>query len=170
HRERGGRFPEMRARRVRPVREPERVLRGHPRLRGRRQPERLRPARHAGLLRSAGLRRPDLLREHPRRPLLARRPDRLRDRGREHVEPLVSQIVIKAEPTSAGASGSFADLNGDGCKRAGTGFTAALPDGPITVPGAPAGPARPQPYDGTTGSVTTAVSEVFSGSNSPIRD
>src|SRR5207302_1630628 len=53
---------------------------------------------------------------------------------------------------------------------AGTGFTAALPDGPITVPGAPAGPARPQPYDGTTGSVTTAVSEVFSGSNSPIRD
>src|SRR5206468_2933141 len=50
-------------------------------------------------------------------------------------ELLVSQIVIKAEPTSAGASGSFADLNGDGCKRAGTGFTAALPDGPITVPG-----------------------------------
>jgi len=85
-------------------------------------------------------------------------------------ELLVSQIVIKAEPTSAGASGSFEDLNGDGCKRAGSGFTAALPDGPITVPGAPAGPARPQPYDGTTGSVTTAVSEVFSGSNSPIRD
>ena len=85
-------------------------------------------------------------------------------------ELLVSQIVIKAEPTSAGASGSFEDLNGDGCKRAGTGFTAALPDGPITVPGAPAGPARPQSYDGTTGSVTTAVSEVFSGPNSPIRD
>jgi len=85
-------------------------------------------------------------------------------------ELLVSQIVIKAEPTSAGASGSFADLNGDGCKRAGTGFTAALPDGPITVPGAPAGPARPQPYDGSTGSVAAAVSEVFSGPNSPIRD
>jgi len=85
-------------------------------------------------------------------------------------ELLVSQIVIKAEPTSAGASGSFADLNGDGCKRAGSGFATGIADGPITVPGAPAGPARPQSYDGTTGSVTTAVSEVFSGSNSPIRD
>src|SRR5437016_847644 len=85
-------------------------------------------------------------------------------------ELLVSQIVIKAEPTSAGASGSFEDLNGDGCKRAGSGFATGIADGPITVPGAPAGPARPQSYDGTTGSVTTAVSEVFSGSNSPIRD
>ena len=82
----------------------------------------------------------------------------------------MSQIVIKAEPTSAGASGSFEDLNGDGCKRAGSGFATGIADGPITVPGAPAGPARPQSYDGTTGSVTTAVSEVFSGSNSPIRD
>jgi hypothetical protein len=87
-------------------------------------------------------------------------------------EGLISQIVIKAEPTSAGASGAFVSLGptGDTCKRAGTGFTAALPDGPINVQGAPAGPARPQSYDGTVGSVTTAVSEVFSGPNSPIRD
>ena len=43
-------------------------------------------------------------------------------------------------------------------------------DGPITVAGAPAGPARPQTYDGTKGSIVAAVSEVFSGPNSPIRD
>src|SRR5947207_1673939 len=34
-------------------------------------------------------------------------------------ELLVSQLVLKAEPTSAGASGSFVDMNGDGCRRAG---------------------------------------------------
>jgi hypothetical protein len=88
-------------------------------------------------------------------------------------EGLISQLVIKAEPTSAGASGSFTELGptGSTCKRAGSGFTSALPDGPITVPGAlEGGPARPQSYDGTVGSVTTAVSVVFSGPNSPIRD
>src|SRR3989441_7365443 len=85
-------------------------------------------------------------------------------------ELLVSQIVIKAEPTSAGASGSFEDLNGDGCKRAGSGFTAALPDGPITVPGAPAGPARPQSYDRATGRGTPGGRGGFSGPNSPIPD
>jgi len=88
-------------------------------------------------------------------------------------ELLVSQIVLKAEPTTAGASGSFVDLNGDGCKRAGNGFITsvnAATDGPITVPGAPAGPGRPQPYDGSAGSVAAAVSEVFSGPNSPIKD
>jgi hypothetical protein len=88
-------------------------------------------------------------------------------------ELLISQIIIKAEPTSAGASGSFTDLNGDGCKRAGNGFiTSSNPgtDGPITVPGAPAGPARPESYDGTTGAVTATVSAVFSGPNSPIKD
>jgi hypothetical protein len=88
-------------------------------------------------------------------------------------ELLVSQLVLKAEPTTAGASGAFTDLNGDSCKRAGNGFiTASNPstDGPITVPGAPAGPARPQSYDGVQGAVTAAVSEVFSGPNSPIKD
>ena len=88
-------------------------------------------------------------------------------------ELLVSQLVLKAEPTSAGASGAFVDMNGDGCRRAGSGFIAptnAETDGPITVPGAPAGPLRPQSYDGTVGPVTGAVSAVFSGPNSPIRD
>ncbi|HJQ84251.1 MAG TPA: hypothetical protein VKA21_09260, partial [Candidatus Binatia bacterium] len=88
-------------------------------------------------------------------------------------EVLVSQILIKAEPTTAGASGAFIDQNADSCRRAGNGFISAAnaqTDGPITVPGAPAGPARPQSYDGTVGAVTTAVSEVFSGPNSPIRD
>src|SRR5437870_9192670 len=88
-------------------------------------------------------------------------------------ELLVSQIVLKAEPTSAGASGSFVDMNGDGCRRAGSGFIAPTnpdTDGPIAVPGAPAGPLKPQSYDGTVGPVTGAVSEVFSGPNSPIRD
>jgi hypothetical protein len=87
-------------------------------------------------------------------------------------EGLISQLVIKAEPTSAGATASFSELGptGSTCKRAGSGFTAALPDGPITVPGAPAGPLRPQSYDGTVGAVTGAASVVFSGPNSPIRD
>ena len=88
-------------------------------------------------------------------------------------ELLVSQLVLKAEPTSAGASGAFVDMNGDGCRRAGSGFIAPTnpdTDGPITVPGGAAGPLRPQSYDGTVGPVTGAVSEVFSGPNSPIRD
>src|SRR5207253_9044383 len=88
-------------------------------------------------------------------------------------ELLVSQLVLKAQPTSAGASGAFVDMNGDNCRRAGAGFIAAADpntDGPITVPGAPAGPARPQSYDGSVGAVTTAVSVVFSGPSSPIRD
>src|SRR5207244_1866548 len=65
------------------------------------------------------------------------------------------------------------DMNGDACGRAGSGFIAptnADTDGPITVPGGAAGPLRPQSYDGTVGPVTGAVSEVFSGPNSPIRD
>src|SRR5207237_1556656 len=69
--------------------------------------------------------------------------------------------------------GASIDMNGAGCRRPGAGFIAATDpntDGPITVPGAPAGPARPQAYDGSVGSVTTAVSVVFSGPNSPIRD
>ena len=85
----------------------------------------------------------------------------------------MSQLVLKAEPTSAGASGAFVDMNGDGCRRAGSGFIAPTnpdTDGPITVPGGAAGPLRPQSYDGTVGPVTGAVSEVFSGPNSPIRD
>jgi hypothetical protein len=88
-------------------------------------------------------------------------------------ELLVSQLVLQAQPTTAGASGSFADMNGDGCKRAGAGFissTNAATDGPITVGPAPGGPVHPQSYDGTVGAVSAAVSVVFSGPNSPIRD
>jgi hypothetical protein len=84
---------------------------------------------------------------------------------------LISQLILKAEPTTAGATGEFVDLNGDGCKRAGSGFSATAQDGPITVgPTSAGGPLRPQPYDGSSGPVSGAVSEVFSGPNSPIRD
>src|SRR5207244_9154064 len=86
---------------------------------------------------------------------------------------LVSQIVLKAEPTSAGASGAFVDMNGDGCRRAGSGFIAptnAETDGPITLPGGAAGPLRPQSYDGTVGPVTGAGSDVCSGPEPPLRE
>jgi len=87
-------------------------------------------------------------------------------------ELLVSQLILQAQPTTAGATGAFVDMNGDGCKRAGAGFIASTnpaTDGPITVGPSP-GPLRPQSYDGTQGAVSGAVSEVFSGPNSPIRD
>jgi len=89
-------------------------------------------------------------------------------------ELLISQLILKADTTTSGATGSFTDQNGDGCKRAGAGFISSSnseTDGPITVPGAEGGgPARPQPYDDCSGSVAASVSEVFSGPNSPIRD
>jgi len=116
-------------------------------------------------------------------------------------ELLVSQLLLKADTTTSGASGSFQDSSGDngkcagghcqqggavcttdaqctgpagGCSRAGADFippTIPGTDGPITVPGAgPGGPARPQAYDGSSGSIAAAVSAVFSGPNSPIRD
>src|SRR5207249_3807172 len=88
-------------------------------------------------------------------------------------ELLVSQLILKAEPTTAGASGSFTDQNGDGCKRAGAGFIAASnlqTDGPIAVPGAQAGgPARPQSYDGTQGSVAAAAPAIRSPRNASWR-
>ena len=89
-------------------------------------------------------------------------------------ELLVSQLILKAQPTTAGASGAFVELGptGSTCKRAGAGFIAATnpnTDGPITVGPSP-GPLRPQSYDGMTPAVSAAVSIVFSGPNSPIRD
>jgi hypothetical protein len=87
-------------------------------------------------------------------------------------EILVSQLLLKAEPTTAGASGSFQDLSGDSCARAGQGFISsanAQTNGPITVSQSP-GPLKSQPYDGSAGSVSGAVSVVFSGPNSPIKD
>ena len=88
-------------------------------------------------------------------------------------ETPTTQLLIKAEPTSAGASGAFQELGptGSTCHRAGAGFASGLADGPVSIPGAQAGgPARPQSYDGSVGAITTAVSEVFSGSGSPIHD
>jgi hypothetical protein len=87
-------------------------------------------------------------------------------------EILVSQLLLKAEPSTAGASGQFSDLSGDSCARAGQGFiSSANPstNGPIVVSQSP-GPLKPQPYNGSTGSVSGAVSVVFSGPNSPIKD
>jgi hypothetical protein len=88
-------------------------------------------------------------------------------------DSLISQLLLKAEPTTAGATGQFVDMNGDGCKRAGSGFAAGIADGPITVgPATAGGPLKPQGYAGGAGSgaVSAAVAEVFSGPNSPIRD
>jgi len=84
-------------------------------------------------------------------------------------ENLISQLVLNAEPTTAGATGSFADLNGDGCSRAGFGFkTGGDPNtnGPITI-GPPV--ARPQSYDGSVGSIQVAAGTIFSGS-APLND
>ena len=76
-------------------------------------------------------------------------------------ELLVSQIILQAELTTAGASGAFVDMNGDGCTRAGNGFSPELRDGPVTL-GSP--PAAPQPYDGSAGSIAVAAGFALSGS------
>jgi hypothetical protein len=81
-------------------------------------------------------------------------------------ENLIAQLVLSADPTTAGATGSFSDLNGDGCARAGNGFSAANQNGPITV-----GPtvARPQSYDGSVGPIQVAAGPIFSGA-APLYD
>ena len=87
-------------------------------------------------------------------------PDATFDAG----EALINQLNLAAEPTSAGATGAFVDLNGDTCKRVGFGFNVSvnnndpLRNGPYTV-----GPPTviPMPYGG--GSFrTVAIGEVFS--------
>lgn len=78
-------------------------------------------------------------------------------------ESIVSQLVLQAEPTTAGASASFADLDGDGCLKFGPGLPG---DGPISV-GPPA--VAPMPYGGGQ-SVSVAVGIAFSGFNAPIQD
>src|SRR5207237_8498496 len=62
-------------------------------------------------------------------------------------ELLITQVILNAEFTTAGATAGFADLNGDGCAVAGAGFTNFKPAGPFTL-GSP--PAQPQPYDAST--------------------
>ena len=80
-------------------------------------------------------------------------------------ELLVAQLPLNAEPSTAGASGRFQDLNGDGCARAGSGFTTANQNGPITV-GPPT--AQPASYTGSD-SMGVAVGPVFSGAG-PLYD
>lgn len=62
-------------------------------------------------------------------------------------ELIITQLVLNAEFSTAGATGSFSDLSGDGCSRAGAGFTNFNRNGPFTL-GPP--PAVPQPYDATS--------------------
>jgi len=81
-------------------------------------------------------------------------------------ELLVSQIILNAEFTTAGATAGFSDLNGDGCKLAGSGFTRNFDAGPYTI-GSP--PAAPQPYDGSSGSIAVAGGIAFSG-HGPLND
>jgi hypothetical protein len=73
-------------------------------------------------------------------------------------ELIITQLVLNAEFTTAGATSSFQDINGDNCARAGAGFTNFNQNGPFTL-GSP--PAAPQAYDGHTDSFgvgSTAVS------------
>jgi len=82
-------------------------------------------------------------------------------------ESLVSQLTLAAEPTTAGSTGAFVELNGDTCKRVGAGFTnlAGTQDGPHTV-GSPT--VIPMPYGGGPFR-SVAMNEVFSGA-SPLFD
>jgi len=82
-------------------------------------------------------------------------------------ESLVSQLTLAAEPTTAGSTGAFVELNGDTCKRVGAGFTnlAGTQDGPHIV-GSPT--VLPMPYGGGAFR-SVAMNEVFSGA-SPLFD
>jgi len=75
-------------------------------------------------------------------------------------ELLVTQLVLNAEFSTAGATGSFRDMNGDSCAAAGAGFTSFNKLGPFTI-GSP--PAAPQPYDGSAGSTAVAAGLALSG-------
>src|SRR5690348_8971821 len=48
-------------------------------------------------------------------------------------EQILEQLILSADPTTAGATGSFTDLNGDGCARAGSGFSPSNLNGPVIV-------------------------------------
>src|SRR4029077_13404618 len=86
-------------------------------------------------------------------------------------ELLTTQVILNAEFTTAGATSSFADLNGDGCAVAGAGFTNFNRPGAFPI-GSP--PAMAQPYDSSTCgsgvcSVAVAGGPVFSG-GAPLND
>jgi hypothetical protein len=76
-------------------------------------------------------------------------------------ELLITQVVLNVEFSTAGATGSFVDLNGDGCALVGAGFTNFSSNGPFTL-GSP--PAAPQPYDSSTCGPATVCSTAVSAS------
>ena len=77
-------------------------------------------------------------------------------------ESLITQLVLNAELSTAGATAGFTDLNGDGCALAGAGFTGA---GPVTI--APPS-VQPVPYAGGI-SQAAAAGVALSGSG-PLND
>ncbi len=81
-------------------------------------------------------------------------------------ETLIAQLILNAEPSSAGMTGRFADLNGDFCPPPGSGSGTTSPAGPITID---ATVARPQSYDGSVGAIQVAGGPVFSGA-APLYD
>ena len=85
-------------------------------------------------------------------------PDATFDAG----ESLLTQLVLNAELSTAGATAGYTDMNGDGCAVAGAGFTGA---GPVTI--APPS-VQPIPYSGGT-SQAAAAGVALSGSG-PLYD
>ena len=77
------------------------------------------------------------------------------------LDVLLTQLILKAEPSTAGATGQFSDLSGDGCAAAGQAF-GSNGNGPVTV-----GPsiAAPEPYNASSGATTGTVSTIFSNLN-----
>jgi len=95
-------------------------------------------------------------------------------------EAPISQLPQAAEPSTAGATGAFVDLNKDGCRRVGAGFTnvpsppreQAAPGVPYTVEGGPAGSATSAATAMAYGGGkyrTVTIGAAFSGS-SPLFD
>jgi hypothetical protein len=72
-------------------------------------------------------------------------------------ETLLTQLVLQAEPSSAGASARYVDMDADSCSFAGSGFSGP---GPVDASAA----ATPQPYNGSSGPTNVAVGFALSGS------
>jgi hypothetical protein len=75
-------------------------------------------------------------------------------------EVLVTQIILNAEFSTAGATAGFTDLDADQCALAGAGFASSSRTGPFTI-GSP--PAAPQPYAGSAGSVAVSAGVALTG-------
>jgi hypothetical protein len=74
---------------------------------------------------------------------------------------LLTQLIINAEPSTAGATGQFSDMSGDGCAAAGQAF-GSNGNGPVTV-GPPI--TGPEPYNASSGATTGTASTIFSNLN-----